>query len=147
MLSTVTAAPLRQDRSSEKEKTDLPNDLRRAMNITTRSRLQLTTAATNVYTTIWTSEDMPEGSAWSVEVALVGRGTNARILIDTIALFFREVAGVATIQGAASVAAFGFPAGLSATFATSGNKILLNVTDGGLTTINWDVVVETREVR
>ena len=146
MQPTVTAAPLRQGRSSEKEITDLPNDLRDALNMTSRVVTHGTTAGTGVFTTMWTSDAMPEKAAWSVQVQILGRGAGVRCHIGATALYYREPAGVATQQGI-----FGTPVlssgGVSAQFITIGNAVAIQVIDNGVTPMAWAVFSEIFEAK
>lgn len=151
MFPTVSQQPLRQDRSSPKETTDLANATRRGVNMISRARVTFTTAATGVFTTVWTSEEMPEGSAWALDYHIVCRttaGTPGRCRYDQDALFFREVGGVATQQGATGTISPAIESivAASAQFLVVGNTIAIQVLDDGLSTFNWDVMIEGREV-
>ncbi len=152
MFSTVTDADINPARSSEFEKAGLANATKKAVNMVSRVRPTLTTAGTGVFTTIWTSPDMPEGSAWVIGYHIIWRtsaGVAGRGRYYQDALFYREPAGAATQQGATqtvspaieSIAAF------SAQFAVSGNAILVQVLDDGASTANWDALIEVREVK
>lgn len=152
MFQTVATPDLKEARSDDKEKTQLANALRRAVNMTSRARAALTTEALGVFTTIWLSEDMPTGSVWSVDYHIVARtiaGVAGRARYDQAALFYREPAGSTTQQGATqtispaieSIAAF------SAQFLVSGNAIAVQVLDDGVSTVDWDALIEVREVK
>lgn len=151
MFPTVPNADLRQDRSAQKEKVALANALKKAANMTSRTRVRLTTAGTGVFTTIWRSEDMPEGSAWAIDYHIVARttaGTAGRNRYDEAALFYRQPAGAATQQGATVTISPAIESIVAASvqFAVSGNAVLVQVLDDGLSTFDWDAFIDVREV-
>jgi hypothetical protein len=147
MNPTVSAQPLREERSSDREKVNLVNGLRTAANLTTRIRPTLTTTGTGVFTLLWQSEEIPEGVAWTIEVLIVGRGLGARCQFGATALYYREPAGVATLQGAVTMFTnITSDGALSASFGLIGNTATISVLDNGVITMNWDALVEIREV-
>lgn len=151
MFPTVSWAALREGRSDDSETTGLANALRKAANMVSRVRVTATTVATGVFTTAWTSEEMPEGSAWAIDYGIVWRttaGVAGRGRYDQNALFYREPGGVVTQEGATGTIAPAIEsiAAASARYAISGNTIVVQVLDDGVSTFNWDVYIEVREV-
>ncbi len=152
MFPTVSEPEIRESRSSDAEIYRLANATRAAANMVSRVRVTTTTVHTGVFTTIWTSAEMPEGSAWAIDYAIVWRttaGVAGRGRYDQNALFYREPAGAATQQGATGTVAPAIEsiAAFSAQFAIVGNTIVVQVLDDGVSTADWDAFIEVREVR
>jgi len=151
MFPTVQQPEIKDGVSSDKEKIKLANALRRATNMVSQSRVQLTTAATATYTAIWTSDEMPEGSVWSIEAYVFYRaaaGASSCARYWRTALFFRDPAGVVTQLGATGNVAtpiFAIVA-FDARFAIVGNTIGVQVLDDGAATADWDATITAREV-
>lgn len=151
MFPTVSYADLKENRSEDKEKTQFANAVKRAVNMVSRVRVTLATAATGTYTAAWTSEDMPEGSAWAIDAHVVARATSGpagRNRYDQGALFYRQSGGAATQQGAtvALSPTIASIAGANVQFAIVGNAIAFRVADDGASHMDWDAFIEGREV-
>lgn len=152
MFATITDADIHPIRSSEIEKAALPNACKRALNMVSKVRVAVTTAHTNVYTVLWTSDVMPEGSAWAIDYHLFARasaGPVGRVRADQCGIFYREMGGVATQDGALGTLAPPIVsiASIGVLLVVVGNTIVLKVLDGGVSTVDWDAVVEVRELR
>lgn len=152
MFQTVSAPDLKEGRSDDKERTQLINAVRRGVNMTSRIRALLTTEALGVFTSVWESEDIPEGAVWAVDYHIIGRtvsGVSGRARYDQCALFYREPAGATTQQGATQTIspAIESIAAWSAQFLVSGNAVAVQVLDDGVSTVDWDAFIEVREVK
>lgn len=151
MFLTVSEPEIKDERSSETEKTYLANASRRALNMTSRARVALTTAATGILTSIWVSDPMPTGTVWAIDVHVMCRtvaGPAGRCRYDFSGLFYRDPAGVATQQGtSASISApIESVIAANAQFTVIGNTIAVQVLDDGISTFHWDLLVDVREV-
>lgn len=148
MFPTVSQQPLREARSSQKEEYQLANGLRDAANMTSRTRTTSTTAGTGAFTTIWTSDDVPEGAAWAINASVLARGSGTWGRFEKGALFFRDPAGATTQGGATGDIApvIRSVVTINVQFAVAGNGIAVQVKGDGATTIDWDALVELREV-
>lgn len=150
MFLTVSQQPLREDRSTQKEEYQLANGLRVAANLNSRTRVELTTAGTGVYTTIWTSDDMPEGAAWALDISAIGVATLNSARYERASFYVRAVGGPPTAPGGGTadyIPPFETDPFADAQFVVVGNAIAVQVRDpGGGGAMDWDVVVTAREV-
>lgn len=149
MFLTVQQAEIKDGVSSDKEKTKLANALRRAVNMVSTVRVQLTSAATPDQ--LWASDVVPEGAVWALDVYAfyrVSAGTAARGRFWRSALFYREPAGSVTQQGASGVVVpdINTNAFMGVQFSLSSNAIFLQVTGDGVSTADWDATITVREV-
>jgi hypothetical protein len=152
MFATVSDQDIHPVRSSDIEKADLANATKAAVNMVSQVRVTVTTAATGAFAVIWTSEDMAPGSVWSMDYHIVARATAglaARARYDQAALFYREIGGATSQQGASGVITSSIESIIAWTnrFRVVGNAIVIEVLDDGVCTVNWDAFIEVREVR
>jgi hypothetical protein len=132
-----------------KEANPILTQLRSFANQREHTKTTLTTAATGVYTTIW-SEAAPDGAAWYATAFIVGRATvggNARAAYELRGLFYRD-SGALTQEGATSVT---FSAESVAAFDTrfniTSNTLTVQVLDDAVHTMDWTCVVVIEESR
>lgn len=121
--------------------------VRQALNFEFHATAELTTGGTGTATTIWTSADMPVGSAWAIDARVVARAVNndgADGRVDICALFSRQ--GDASLQTGATTTLVAIGPHLL-TFLASGSGVLVRVQDDGIHTVDWAVDVRVREVR
>jgi hypothetical protein len=107
----------------------------------------LGTTGIGLVTTIWGSDAMPVGSAWSIDARVTARaanndGTDGRR--DISALFSRQ--GGAAVQTGAATTLVSIGPHL-VTFLASGSGVLLQVQDDGVHELNWSADIRVREVR
>lgn len=127
----------------------LAKELRAFANQRYQAQFALTTAATGTFATIWASDAMPDNSVWEVDVYVVGRASSggaARARYKLAGLFFREVASVATQEGATlALVTLESVAGFDAQLTVSANTVLCQVRDDGVRTMDWMALVHVRE--
>lgn len=70
MKSSIQYVALQEEKSDERERVKLTNDLRRVAVQTYRGLFTATTTNAAPTATIWTSEDMPKNSTWEVFVSV-----------------------------------------------------------------------------
>lgn len=150
MKATVEQSDWKPGRSSDEELSRLTGQMRGAMNARySAGPFTLTTAATATLATIWTSDDIPTNAAWEVDALVVGISSDglqaARYHLS--ALFRRASGGsIAQVGATSAVVSIEDAAGFNAAFTTSGNAVLLQVRDDGVSTMNWSAHIEGRRV-
>lgn len=125
---------------ANREMIPLVKDIREFANQDGSQVFTLSTAGTGAFATIWTSDAMPTNSTWHVYVKVQARTTAgaAQACSYTREAYFTSVAGVASQVGAtASIATFESAAAADVQFALSGQTVLFQVKDDGVSTFAW----------
>lgn len=106
--------------------------------VTVTAAVQTTDAT--VTTLVDGTFELADNTAYSFRCEVIGReGATHRAAYGIMGLFYRQGGGLATQQGTTQTlhTAIETNAGLDATYAVSGNNLLLQVTGLAATTINW----------
>lgn len=104
-----------------------------------------TTAGTGVATAIYASEDLASGVVWLVEATVIARaGTTARSAFIIRGTFYSN--GTVTQEGATQAVYTQNAAGFTVAFAVVANHIVVNVTDDGALDVDWECVIQTKEM-
>lgn len=157
MKNTVSTAVTQSDIAEKRVQTwvndearPLLDALRTQANSEYRTLVTLSTAATGVATTVWTSDAMPTNSAWLVEVRVVGfkaSGAAQRVAYIRRGLFGNN-AGVVSQEGATSAEyTQESAAGCDCTLSVSGQTVICQVTDDAANTYNWLCCVQVTRSR
>lgn len=150
MPKTIETGALQEGKSKERQLFDVVNKVRASLNETYRTKVPVVTAATNVLTPLWTSPTIPEGALWKVHAEMEGRaiaGGAAVASYDLIGIFYREVGGSITQEGAtvSLYTAIETVAAMASDLAISGETVLARVRDDGVRTMSWTARVQVLE--
>ncbi len=141
--------PLIENRSQARDSVALINRMRAMLLQVRQQEFAVATVLTAAPTSIWLSDDMPENSAWDVEVVVLGVAT------DGSTGGYRRIGRLKRAAGASAlIAAVATPvadaedvAGWNVTLAASGSGALLTVTGDAGRTVNWSALVRVRELK
>lgn len=151
MIPTVIKAMRGSNPPTEKELTYwagkelLPflGQVRQALNYISRQQATQTTEATATPTTIWTSEDVAVGTAVRIDAYVVAYGTVDRSAFNIIGLFYNN--GTFAQEGV-TFAAYTQNAGggFAVQFVVVANHVELQVQDDGVSTVDWNAVIDAQ---
>lgn len=143
MPKTLARGNLVQNKSKESETFLAVNELQKVANSVYRiGPLTLKTSDAGP-DTIWTSDQVPEGQLWSVVAQIQCQGTGVQGYFRRDSLFFRNSGGATTLVGTAptTVRSDTF---ISVNPTTSGNSIILTVSDTSARALSWSAWIEVR---
>ncbi len=149
MRASVQQGDYRAGRDGERELERIINQQRRLWNAKLSDGPHLlTTYASGVLETVWTSDEMPGGVAWEVDAYVLGVSADhtkaARYVLSGL---FRRAGGDAIQVGATTVqVSVESVAGFDAALDVSGGSVITQVQDDGAETMSWSALMYVREV-
>ncbi len=151
MKNTIIEPPLVENRSDQRAAVAFAVQARKVLCQRYQDEFTLTTTASGAYEAIYTSETIPDDSAWEFDALILGRATAggaARARYEFAGLVYRESGGAATLEGGAFtvLVAIESVAGFNAQLSVTGNTVSVDVRDDGVRTMDWRALVMVREV-
>lgn len=126
-----------------KELIPLAREMRAALNLEGTQQFTLTTAATATFTTIWTSDDLRTGERFAVWTNTLASGAAQSCAYVRLGLFQNVAGAVSQVGATASIATIESAAAADVQFLVSGQAVLFQVKDDGVTTMAWKTTVTT----
>lgn len=120
------------------------SQVRQALNYTSVVAADITTAATGVMTTIWSSQDVAVGSSVLVDTTIIGIATGATSAFKVTALF--RNGGTFAQEGATFAGYTQNAAGFAVQYLVVGNHFDVQVQDDGALDVEWTAIVSALEL-
>lgn len=115
---------------------------RQAHNYLARQKATFTTAATGVFTTIWSSADIAVGTAVRIDSNILGVTATDQAAFTITALFFNN--GTLQQDGATAAGFTQNGAGYAVQFLIVNNHVEVQAKDAGTDTVNWTAVIDAQ---
>lgn len=119
-------------------------EVQQALNYTAVSKATIPTDGTGTVTTIWSSQDIANGTAVMIDASVVAVATAARSAFKVAALFRNT--GLVAQEGATATIYAQDVSGIAVTFAVVASHVELRVNDTGVGAFNWVAVISALEV-
>lgn len=117
--------------------------VREALNVRYTAPFEYTTEATGAWTTVYTSDDIPEDQSWLVTTEVRASASNVRSAWVIKGLFYNS--GGAAQEGATVVEYSQNASSFSVRYAVADNHFTVDVQDDGSLTVDWLCIVAMRE--